>query len=195
MSAKLNENAALILIDIQDGFDDAYWGKRNNKDAELVASKILHKWREQKLPVFHVQHLSTEENSPLRPDRPGSAIKAIVSPIAGEEIITKNVNSAFIGTDLEKKLRAANITDVILCGLTTDHCVSTSTRMAGNLGFRAFIVTDATATFEKTGPDGRLWSADDIHSSALASLHKEFATALKSAELLELIPEKCETKN
>src|ERR1043165_4315746 len=101
---KMGPKPALVLIDIQDGFDDPYWGKRNNLDAENNAARLLQEWRQAKLPVFHVQHLSTEPASPLRPDSPGSALKKIVHPVGLEAVITKNVNSAFIGTDLEKRL-------------------------------------------------------------------------------------------
>src|SRR5437016_3000481 len=90
---------ALILIDIQDGFDDPSWGKRNNPQAESNARKLLDAWRKIGYPIFHVQHLSTEDNSPLRPDSPGSALKDIVKPENNEPVIGKNVNSAFIGTD------------------------------------------------------------------------------------------------
>lgn len=191
MENPISRKAALILIDIQDGFDDPYWGKRNNPQAEANARKLLDAWRERCAPIFHVQHLSTEKDSPLRPDSPGSAIKEIVKPLSNELLITKNVNSAFIGTDLEKQLREAGINELVLVGLTTDHCVSTSTRMAANLGFVTYIVTDATATFDRIAPDGRKWSADDIHSSALASLHGEFATALSSDEILSCLKAAC----
>lgn len=187
----MNEKTALLLIDIQDGFDDPYWGVRNNPEAEKNASRLLQNWRQSKRPVFHVQHLSTEENSPLRPDRSGSALKDCVRPIQGEPVICKNVNSAFIGTDLQKILNEQGVSELVICGLTTDHCVSTSTRMAGNLGFKTYIISDATATFQKIGPDGRLWSADDLHSSALASLHNEFATALSTEEVLSMLKESC----
>lgn len=185
MTALANKNAALILIDIQDGFDDPYWGKRNNASAEINAASLLEAWRRLGMPVFHVQHLSTEENSPLRPERSGSMIKEIVRPIASEPVITKHVNSAFIGTDLEHRLRDAGIKDIVLAGLTTDHCVSTSTRMGANLGFNCYLVSDATATFDRVGPDGCRWSADEVHSCHLASLNGEFAGVLTSTELLQ----------
>ncbi|MBX9723269.1 MAG: cysteine hydrolase [Candidatus Obscuribacterales bacterium] len=184
MDKPFASNAALVLIDIQDGFDDPYWGKRNNAQAEANAARLLAAWRKSKRPVFHVQHLSLEDNSPLRADRVGSKLKDIVKPAEGEMLIGKHVNSAFIGTDLEARLRAAGIEELVLAGLTTDHCVSTSTRMAGNLGFTTYIVHDACATFDRVAPDGKKWTADEIHSSALASLHGEFATAISSDEAI-----------
>ena len=121
----------------------------------------------------------------FHPDAPGFAVKPEARELPGEIIITKQVNSAFIGTDLEARLRAGGITTVVIVGITTDHCVSTTTRMAGNLGFDTIIVSDATATFERTGPDGRHYSADEMHDTALASLSGEFATVMSTAQILE----------
>ena len=99
-------------------------------------------------------------------------------PVNGERIIKKNVNSAFIGTDLKQHLDNANISKLVIVGLTTDHCVSTTTRMAGNYGYDTFLVSDATATFNKKGLEGQNFSADLIHETALASLNGEFATVV-----------------
>ena len=102
-------------------------------------------------------------------------------------IIKKNVNSAFIGTDLKEQLDSQNITKLVIVGLTTDHCVSTTTRMAGNFGFNTFLVSDATATFNKKGLDGQNFSAEIIHETALASLNDEFATIVTTGFLKQKI--------
>lgn len=192
MKNEFKNNPALILIDIQDGFDNPKWGPRNNPDAEKNAGRLLNEWRRLGYPIFHIQHLSRRPDSPLAPTSPGSALKQVVRPEGAEPVITKNVNSAFIGTDLEARLHSLGITQVVLAGITTDHCVSTSTRMAANLGFESFIVRDATFAFDRTSPDGRHWSAEDIHSSALASLHGEFATALTTDEIIDSVSKKTE---
>lgn len=178
MSKTKLENPALFLIDIQKGFEDIdYWGgQRNNPDAELRASELLKLWRAQGLPIFHIQHCSSNPTSPLHETNVGNAFNDLVAPIASETIIQKNVNSAFIGTTLQAQLDIANITTLIIVGLTTDHCISTTTRMAGNLGYETYIVNDATAAFNKKGFDGKNYTAELIHETALASLHKEFAT-------------------
>jgi nicotinamidase-related amidase len=111
-------------------------------------------------------------------------IKNEVKPLKGETVIQKHVNSAFIGTDLEERLRRAGIVTVVLTGLCTDHCVSTTTRMAANLGFSALVPADAAATFDRTGFDETVYPAEEIHRTALASLHGEFARVVESAELL-----------
>ena len=174
----------MILIDIQQGFDDPRWGARNNPRAEANAARLLQAWREQQAPIFHVQHSSRIADSPLRPNQAGWEIKKEVAPQPGEARLTKNVNSCFIGTPLEQELHQRGISDLVLCGLTTDHCVSTSARMAGNLGFNVYISSDATATFDRKGADGKSYSAQQIHETALASLHEEFATVTTSDQII-----------
>lgn len=176
--------AALLLIDVQQGLDDPCWGERNNPGAERNMAALLSAWRQAHRPVIHVQHMSQRSDSPLRPGLPGNALKPEVAPEPGEPVFQKTVNSAFIGTGLEAHLRAEQIDTVVLVGLTTDHCVSSTTRMAANLGFTAILVSDATATFERTGPDGDHHTAEQMHRLALASLHGEFATVLRTEEVL-----------
>ena len=106
-------------------------------------------------------------------------------PQGDEPIIIKNVNSAFIGTDLESRLRAAEIDSVVFCGLTTPHCVSTSARMAGNFGFTTYVVADATAAHAATTHDGTAIPAEQVHTVALANLHGEFATVMTTNDLLQ----------
>jgi nicotinamidase-related amidase len=180
----LSPQAALLLVDVQQGLDDPRWGARNNPDAEQRIAELLAAWRAGGRPVIHVQHLSLEPESPLRADRPGHVFKAEALPRAGEPVFQKHVNSGFIGTDLEAYLRAKGIEELIVVGITTDHCVSTTVRMAGNLGFTVTVVEDATATFERLGPDGTHYSADVMHRVALASLHGEFATVRSARDVL-----------
>jgi nicotinamidase-related amidase len=176
----LPQNTALLIIDVQQGFDDPKWGPRNNPDAESVIETLLAEWREAGRPVFHVQHLSAEENSPLAPNQPGCEFKPEAMPLANEPVIQKHVNSGFIGTGLENSLRDEDINTLVIVGLTTNHCVSTTTRMAGNLGFNVYVVSNAAATFDLTGPDGVVYPAEQVHNLALASLHGEFAQVVDS---------------
>jgi nicotinamidase-related amidase len=176
---------ALLLIDVQQGLDDPRLGARNNPDAERQMAVLLAAWRKLEWPIVHVQHMSQEALSPLRPDLPGNAFKPEVMPRDGEAVFQKTVSSAFIGSDLEAYLRQQGISDLVIVGLTTDHCVSTNVRMAGNLGFKVIVVEDATATHERTGPDGAHYSAGLVHRLALASLYGEFADVDSTANVLQ----------
>jgi nicotinamidase-related amidase len=191
MSLTQKNRPALLLIDIQKGFDDiAYWGgERNNPDGESNAAKLLAYWRANGLPIFHVQHCSTNPVSPLRPGQVGNEFKEAFQPLPGETVIQKNVNSAFIGTDLKQQLDAQHLTTLVVAGLTTDHCVSTTTRMAGNFGFDTFLVADASATFNKKGVGAQAFDAELIHQTALASLNGEFATVLDTATVIQQLTE------
>jgi nicotinamidase-related amidase len=182
----LPANAVLILIDVQRGFDEPYWGVRNNPAFEENVRRLLSDWRARKRPVIHVRHMSVEPQSPLRPNQPGNEFKLEAAPVVGEKIIEKTVNSAFIGTDLQAYLREHQWNTVVIAGLSTDHCVSTTTRMSGNLGFNTYLVADACATFNRATHDGKNLDADSIHSAALASLHGEFATVVNCSDSIEL---------
>jgi nicotinamidase-related amidase len=176
--------SALIVIDVQKGFDEPYWGPRNNPNAERAIALLLQQMRANRLPIFHVKHNSRSSRSPLHPDNPGNAFKDLAAPRDGEPVIGKDVNSAFIGTDLEAQLRAGEIDRVIIVGLTTPHCISTTARMASNLGFKTTIVSDATAAHAGRGPDGKKVDAETMHYHALAALNGEFAKIVTTEELL-----------
>lgn len=184
--------SALLLIDIQVGFDDPFWGSRNNPDAEANAATLLTHWRKNSALVIHIRHVSTTPTSPLAPG-PGTAFKAEVTPHPGESIFEKSVNSAFIGTGLEAHLRENAIDALVIAGLTTPHCVSTSTRMAGNLGFSVRLVHDACAAFTGNADTswqeaGRQMTADEIHIAALSHLHGEFADVVSTDACLSVTP-------
>jgi nicotinamidase-related amidase len=179
--------ATLLVIDVQQGLASASLGLRNNPQAESNMARLLAAWRAHGLPILHIQHCSTEPDSPLRPELPGTAFKKEVQPMAGEPVFRKTVNSAFIGTGLEQYLRDKDVSKMVIIGLTTDHCVSASTRMASDLGFDVTLVSDATAAFERRGFDGIHYSGDEIHRVNLVSLDGEFCKVRSTAEILDKI--------
>jgi nicotinamidase-related amidase len=181
------EKGALLIIDVQQGLAESSLGKRNNPQAESNMAALLAAWRQRCWPLVHIRHCSTETDSCLRPELPGNAYKDEVKPLPGETEFTKTANSAFIGTGLEQFLRKAEIAKLVIVGLTTDHCVSASTRMASDLGFDVTLVGDATAAFERTGFDGMYYSADEIHRVNLVSLDGEFCRVRSTAAILDEI--------
>jgi nicotinamidase-related amidase len=183
--AELPKSSALVVVDVQEAFLDPRWGQRNNPNAEANIARLLATWRRSGRSIRHVVHDSVEPNSLLRPGLPGNAIQALATPKTAEPIYRKHVNSAFIGTNLERDLRQDGIDTLVIVGLTTNHCVSTTARMAGNLGFKTYVVSDATATFARPALDGTLRPAEAVHSAALSDLHQEFATVVDTAEILK----------
>jgi len=177
----------LLLLDVQQGFDAPTWGRRNNPEMEERVAELLDTWRSTNRPVIHVKHMSTEAGSPLRPEEPGNQFKVETAPGPGELVIEKRVHSGFIGTTLEAELRAAGHETLVLVGLTTNHCVSTTARMAANLGFNTWVVSDATATFDRMGPDGKRYPAELVHAMALSDLHREFATIVDTDSVISFV--------
>ncbi len=177
---------ALVVIDVQRGFDllEASGRHRNNPGALARIAELLAAFRAAGAPVFHIRHEGTDPASLFLPGSPGWPVRDEAREIEGEPVIVKRVNSAFIGTDLEARLRDAGATTVVICGATTNHCVETTTRMAGNLGFDAWLVRDAAWTFDRTGPDGDTHTAEEIHAMTLANLNGEFARIVRADEVV-----------
>jgi nicotinamidase-related amidase len=186
MSNTSSPRTALIVIDVQRAFDEweAAGKRRNNPEAVARIVELLAAFRKSGAPIFHIRHESMRPDSSFAPGRTGGEVKDEAREIADEPVIVKRVNSAFIGTDLEARLREAGIRTLVICGATTNHCVETTTRMAGNLGFDARLVRDATWTFERVGPDGDAHSAEDIHAMTLANLNGEFARIVSASEAI-----------
>ena len=181
----LEPGAALVIIDMQQGFDDPSWGVRNNPAAESRVASLLQHWRECSAPVLHVHHCSSSPRGCFRTGTAGIEPKPEAMPRHGEAVYRKSVNSAFIGTSLEADLRRRGIANLVVVGLTTNHCVSTTVRMAGNLGFNTCVVADATATFDRKGADGRMRMAAEVHNAALGDLQGEFAEVVDAAAALQ----------
>jgi nicotinamidase-related amidase len=177
----------LLLIDVQRAFDDPALVRRHPDGADATIARLLRAWRHAGWPVVHVHHASTEPASPLRPEQPGYQVKPEAAPAPGEPVIVKHVNSAFIGTDLEARLRAAGHDALTVVGFTTDHCVSTTVRMAGNLGFDVQLVADAAVAFDRPEPDGSVIDAATVQRVHLASLDGEFCRVVSADEVLRAL--------
>ena len=176
---------ALVVIDVQNSIDDARWmrhGPRNNPDAERNVARLLEVWRSRHLPIYHVRHDSRDPESAYRPGQPGNQFKPEASPGPGEAVIVKRTNSAFIGTDLESRLRVASHNTLVVCGVITNNSVEATVRMAGNLAFTTYLAEDACFTFARPDFSGRLRSAEEVHAMSLGNLHGEYCTVLTTEQ-------------
>ncbi|MEV7616328.1 cysteine hydrolase family protein [Streptomyces sp. NPDC089799] len=190
----LDPNAALVVIDVQQGFEDsAFWGPRNNPDAEDNIAALMDAWQRSGRPVVLVRHDSVNPVSPLAAGAPGNAFKDFVEKRGADAalLITKTVNSAFYGTpDLQEWLTAAGIGQLVPVGIQTNMCVETTARMAGNLGHRVLLPLDATHTFDLAGPFGLHRTAEELATATAVSLHGGgFARVVTTAQLLAAVAE------
>ncbi len=192
MIARFQDDTALLVIDAQEGVNVcSHWGgnegNRNNPEAEDRIADLLAGWRAARLPVYFTLHDSREEASPLKLSLESGRPIAGLEPQSGDRVITKDVNSGFVGTDLELMLRRDGIRRLVVAGFFTNMCVDTTVRMAGNMGYDTYLAHDACAASNRLRPDGRSFDADLIHNVSVANLHGEFCTALDAASLLGLL--------
>jgi len=182
----LPAKAALIVIDVQKAIDHPSWGVRNNPGAESNIARLLARWRAANAPIYHIRHDSTEPNSTYRPGQPGNAFKEVARPLDGEPVIVKRVQSAFIGTDLEARLRKHEQDTLVIAGVITNNSVEATVRTANNLGFDVYLVEDACFTFGKRDWHGRDRTADEVHAMSLANLNGEYCAVVTTDEIIRL---------
>lgn len=190
MNITLPKETALLIIDVQNAIDHPEWskyGSRNNLNSEDNMSLLLSKWRQSGRKIIHVKHESKEPNSTYRPGFIGCEFKECVTPIDGELIIIKHVNSAFIGTNLEAILNEQKISCLVVFGVITNNSVETTVRMAGNLGFNTYLVEDATFTFAKPDYRGHIYSAEEVHAISLANMSNEYCKIISTGELMNVL--------
>jgi nicotinamidase-related amidase len=178
------DSYALVVVDAQAGFDDPWWGPRNNPACDANIERLVTEWSERRRPVVYVRHDSDSTDSPLHPDSAGNRLKPYLRPTP-DLLVSKQVNSAFHGTpDLRAWLTQAGFPGIVVCGITTNHCCETTARVGGNLGFDVLFALDATHTFDRTGPDGTTLTADQLAQATATNLHDEFAEVTSTAALL-----------
>jgi nicotinamidase-related amidase len=178
----MTEPSALIVVDVQRGFADPAWGRRNNPECEANVERLVAGWRERGWPVVFVRHDSAEPGSPLSPGQPGNELMVSGEP---DLLVTKSVNSSFHGTpSLQNWLDGEGLRRIHVCGITTNHCCETTARVGGNLGYDVAFVLDATAAFDMRDLAGETIPADQIARVTAANLHGEFATVVDTEAAL-----------
>lgn len=177
-------NVPLLVIDVQQAFHDPSWGNRNNPMCEDNIQRLITHWEQQGQPIIYVQHVSRQPESLFYFKKNGVAFQTFIRPREQDIVLTKQVNSAFIGTNLQNILEDYEAKSIVVTGLITNHCVETTARMAGNLGFGPIVVSDATATYDRRSLSGALIPADVIHDVSLANLNEEFALIYSTEEVI-----------
>ncbi|MFT7672061.1 MAG: nicotinamidase-related amidase [Gammaproteobacteria bacterium] len=191
MIPRFGSNTALLLIDVQKGVNVLnHWGgptgRRNNPEAECRMLELLAAFRNRGLKVFFSRHNSREMKSPLKLSLPTGDMLDGFEPNDNETIIFKDVNSVFVGTDFELRLREFHIERLVIAGFFTNFCVETTTRMSGNMGYDSYLAHDACSTCNRVGLDGIDYDPELVHDMAVASMHGEFCTALTADQLVGL---------
>ncbi|MFF0478060.1 cysteine hydrolase family protein [Streptomyces sp. NPDC004284] len=189
---EINENAALVVIDVQKGFESEFWGRRNNPEAEANIAALIDVWQETGRPVVFVRHDSPRAGSPLEPGTEGNEFKDFVEERRGkgsgpELFVTKSVNSAFYGEpDLDAWLRGAGVEQFVVVGIQTNMCNETTARMGGNLGYDVLFPLDAMHTFDLAGPFGWAQTAEELTRATAVSLHGgRFARVVSTEDVLK----------
>ncbi|NYD42608.1 cysteine hydrolase family protein [Nocardioides panaciterrulae] len=185
---QLPENTALVVVDAQVGFDDPWWGPRDNPDCDANIAALADAFVGSGRPVVYVRHESENPDSPLHPGRPGNALKPYLARHRPDLVVTKSVNSSFHGDpDLDAWLRGRDVGTIVVVGITTNHCCETTARVGGNLGYDVWFALDATHTFDRTGPDGTTMTAEELARATATNLHGEFATVVTSAQVVRAL--------
>ena len=177
---------ALVVVDVQKGFDDvSYWGERNNPDCERNVARLIAAWRARRWPIVFVRHDSVVPDSPLRSGSLGNEFKEVID---GEPdlLVTKSVHSAFLGEpNLDDWLRQHRIAGVVVCGIQTNMCCETTARQAGDLGYDLMFAIDATHTFDILGANHQVYRAREIARYTALTLGADFGRVVATSELLD----------
>jgi nicotinamidase-related amidase len=184
---KLALPCALLLIDLQKAIDAPYWGPRNNPQAEENIAALLAAWRNAGWPIIHVRHDSKDDRSAYRAGTDTAQFKPQAMPLPGETIVPKQAHSAFVGTDLDQRLRQRGIAALCVGGVITDNSVEATVRHGADLGWAMALIEDACFTVDRRLRDGTIVPAAQMHARSLALLEGEYAKIIATAQALQWI--------
>ena len=175
--------AVLLPIDMQQAFDAPPWASRWDDKVDANGLALLAAWREAGRPIIHVRHDSVQPGSSLASGAPGNAFRFGFEPLPGEPLVSKSVNSAFIGTDLDLRLKRLGAKHVVVFGISTDMCVSTTVRTGANMGWDMVLVPDACDCFDLPAGNGGTIAAEEVQRAHVATLAFEFCRTASIADL------------
>jgi nicotinamidase-related amidase len=179
------DRAVLLPIDMQQAFDAPPWPRRWNSQVDANGLALLAAWRDAGRPIIHVRHDSADPKSSLSPSAAGHGFRSGFGPRDGEALVAKSVHSAFIGTDLDLRLKRLGARHVVVFGISTDMCVSTTIRTGANMGWDMILAPDACDCFDLTDGNGTI-PAEDVQRAHVATLAFQFCRTLPTAELTDL---------
>ena len=174
--APLSESA-LIIVDAQNTYREGIMQLTGVEPALDQCATLLARARALKIPVVHIQH-DAGPGTPYDVRTEIGAIADKVAPADGEVVVVKNYPNSFIGTDLDERLKAAGVKNLVVTGFMTHMCINSTTRGAFNLGYAVTVPAAATATRPLAGPDGSVVSAESLQAAALAALGDLFAVVV-----------------
>jgi nicotinamidase-related amidase len=177
-------DSALLVIDIQNDYFPGGAMELDGADAAgAKAGVATKKFRENKLPVIHVRHLSVRPGATFfLPGTRGAEIHPLVQPLPGEMVIEKNFPNAFRNTGLKEFLEKQNIKNLVVAGMMTHMCVDASVRHAADLGYKITLLGDACATRAQSY-GGETVPARQVHAAFLAALNGFYAKVVNTHEL------------
>jgi len=179
------DSTALVVVDVQKGFDDeTHWGPRNNPECETNVGRLIAAWREHGWPIVYVRHDSTEPASPLYPGKPGNAFKDVVAG-SPDLLVAKSVHSAFLGEpDLHAWLQEHRIAGIAVCGIQTNMCCETTARHGSDLGYDLLFVIDAMHTFDIVAANHQVYRAREISRYSALTIEAGFGRVVYTEELV-----------
>jgi nicotinamidase-related amidase len=177
----------LLVVDMQVGLDDPQYGERCNPSCEVNVQRLLSAWRNAHQPVLFTRHISLRPGSPLAQGSAGNSIKQGVSPLHGEAIFQKSVNSALKNPELLEAVKSFNPAAVVVVGMATDACVTATAREAKDLGYTTVVVGEACATFSRLSPAGQSYAAATVQEVSLAALAASGIQVCAASEAIGLV--------
>jgi nicotinamidase-related amidase len=173
--------SALVIIDCQNTYREGVMQLVDVEPALAEVARLIARARDAGVPVFHIMHdagpgTSYDVRAPI------GQISDPVKPRAGEPVIVKTHPSSFWETDLDQRLKALGVENLVLCGFMTHVCVNSTARGAFNLGYRATVIGDATATRDLPGIDGSAVPAATLKAATLAGIRDLFAVVVPGVD-------------
>lgn len=169
--------SALVVIDCQNTYRRGIMQLQGIEDALAEVERLLERARAAGIPIFHIMH-DAGTGTPYDIRAEIGQICDRAAPLAGETVIVKHHPNSFWETDLDARLRALGVQNLVLAGFMTHVCVNSTARGAFNLGYNATVVGDATATRDLPGVDGSLVPAAMLKAATLAGIRDLFAVVV-----------------